>query len=139
MLQAGLTILVRRVTLGTLEVAPLVGQDKIHRRGFPQFVKVFRVGLEFFVGGKVLKSGLFLEIYNICQMVRIYLPTEVTLVGTVDNVGVPTHVADQENLLRKRFVALETIVNTICAQHHLLLALLASCVTLEAVFRSETL
>lgn len=58
-LQAGLTILVRRVTLGTLEVAPLVGQEKIRRRGFPQFVEVFRVGLEFFVGGEVLKSFSF--------------------------------------------------------------------------------
>lgn len=72
-------------------------------------------------------------------MLRIYLPTEVTLVGTVDNVGVPTHVSDQENLLRKRFAALETIVNAIRAQHHLFLALLPSCVTLETVFRSKAL
>lgn len=59
--QAGLTILVRRVTFGTLEVATLVGQEKIRRGGFSRFVEVFRVGLELFVGGKVLKSVLFLE------------------------------------------------------------------------------
>lgn len=69
----------------------------------------------------------------------IYLSTQVTLVGTVDNVGMPTHVSDQKNLLRKRFAALKTVVNAICAQHHLLLALLPSCVTLKTVFRSEAL